>query len=112
MFQEYVEKEKEFSRLYTDYKELITYVFNGTFHRKPKAQLINKNEEQREDLTEKLYNLALRISMTEQLISELEYMFRKIPVEDTNTQLSIISKHLVSYVPIVETYDIIDSYGK
>ncbi|CAD0202941.1 unnamed protein product [Chrysodeixis includens] len=107
---DYVQK-LEFSKLYANYEELTSYVFDGsTYLKRLGIQNSRDTEKQRKNITEKLNDLASSISRNEELIAGLEYMYRNIPVEDTKTQLNIITKHLTSYAPVLESEEIVGSY--
>lgn len=89
---EYVKGNKALTELYNDYEGNVkkgTVSYGGVF----KKVYETYSEEEIQSI---LWNLAASLKQNSELIVQLEYHFRNIPVEDTKAQLSVLIQYFNS----------------
>lgn len=91
--QEYVKRNKALSELYDDYEGNVKKSpsrYEGVF-------VESSNSNDRDKIQNIMWNLAINLKQSSELIVQLEYHFRKIPVEDTKAQLNVLIQYINSY---------------
>ncbi|CAH0696097.1 unnamed protein product [Spodoptera exigua] len=101
--QEYLKKNEALSELYSDYDANVKKNpsrHGGVF----KKVLGSYNDDETQNI---LWQLAANLKQNSELIAQLEYHIRKIPIEDTKTQLNVLIQYVKSYFGIKK--DVIDN---
>ncbi|KAH9631728.1 hypothetical protein HF086_014729 [Spodoptera exigua] len=101
--QEYLKKNEALSELYSDYDANVKKNpsrHGGVF----KKVLGSYNDDETQNI---LWRLAANLKEKSELIAQLEYHIRKIPIEDTKTQLNVLIQYVKSFVGIKK--DVIDN---